>query len=406
MRGVELEKRPLVALFVSVVLAGTMLFKSGTALSGELGPSRVVEALRAQESQSYQFVVTFRNGAVPDMALPEVAAVAKDAVPLDLVNGYAVSMRVSDAFSLAKRDGVDWVWYLHPEEAPGAIRVLQGLDYTVRTMPLPNLANLSLGPPSSFYQTTPDHDAPVPRAIEAAAARGLITIVAVGNTGASAPGFVNPWSTAPYVISVGAWDHRTGKVWTDSSTASPDQREAWPDVVAPGVDVIGPWTSARPKPEERRVYDEGNARFREQVPKEDWDKYTMMTGTSQAAAVVSGAAAQVLRYLKGFIEEHGRSAGDSLFSLEAGPERISAYDGAVPRLTGTAKPTDDGGMVYEYWLDAPWKLVKQIIVDTAVPVADADPWQAGAGLVDPNYVRAQFGAYGVEPPKLLPVKVQ
>lgn len=385
--------------------AGLLVMSAvATQSAGEVGPARLTEALRAQPDQVYTFVVGFPEDVKPDAERLPMARGGVEGIAL--LHGAVTAMRVADAFALAGREDVRWVWYLHPDEAPGTVNVLKGLDYAVATIPLPNLANLSLGPPTSFYRETPELDAPVPRALRAAAERGLVAVAAVGNEGIAAPGFVNPWSMPPWVIAVGAWDHRTGGVWSGSSTARPDVVEAWPDVLAPGVDVIGPWTGARDKPERRRAYDENSERFRETVPEEDWDEYTMMTGTSQATQVVSGAAAQVLRYLNGFVEEHGRGPGDPLFELEAGPDRIDAYDLSAPRLTGTATPRDNGGVTYAYTLDAPWKLIKQILIDTAIPVAGAEPWQAGAGLVDPGYIRAQFGTYGVEAPKLLPIKVR
>ena len=386
-----------------LALVGVLLLIPGEpARAGKVGPPRLVEALRAQPGEIYDYVVSFEEDETPDSGL----AGQRETLPLKLLNGFAMRMPVADAFELADQPGIRWVWYLHPDEATGTIRVLQGLDYTVATLPLPNLANLSLGPPTKFYRTEPELDAPVQRALGAAAERGLIAIVAIGNTGEQAPGYVNPWSAPPWVISVGAWDHTTNAVWTGSSTAEPDRVDAWPDVVAPGVDVIGPWTSTREKSVERRAYDEANDRFRTQIPKEEQDKYTLMTGTSQAAAVVSGAAAQILRYLNGFIVEHKTSFGDALFELEAGPDRMSDYDRQAPRLTGTATPNGSGGMTYSYTLDEPWRLVKQILIDTAIPVPGARSWQAGAGLVDRDYINAQFGAYGSEPPQLLPVKVQ
>jgi len=369
----------------------------------EVGPARLTEALRVQPDQIYTFVIGFRDGVDPDGAALPMAQSAVDTIAL--VNGAVTTMRVADAFDLAGREDVLWVWYLHPDEASGTVNVLKGLDYAVATLPLPNLANLSLGPPSSFYRADPELDAPVPRALQAAADLGLIAVVAVGYEGDTAPGFVHPWSMAPWAISVGAWDHRTRGVWSGSSVGRSDTQEAWPDVVARGVDIIGPWGSSRPKPESRRDYDESHDLFRETIPMEGWDNYTMMTGTSQATAEVSGAAAQVLRFVWGVTAELETQPGQPLFQLEAGPDRISAYDAAVPRLTGTATPREDGGVTYTYTLDAPWRLIKQILVDTAIPVEGAEPWQAGAGLVDPDYISAQFGAYGVEPPKVMPIKV-
>ena len=378
------------------------LMEIGETSAGQLGPERVVSALKGQLSENYTFVIGF-TGDIDHNLLP---ASANATVDIALLHAIAANLKVEDAFALSRQASVDWVWYLHPDEAGITVRALQGIDYAVKTLEVPNLINLSIGPPTTFYRIEEEKDAPFSRAIRAAAEKGFITVVAIGNTGAAAPGYVNPWSLPDEVISVGAWDHQTDTVWTGSSTGLADHPAAWPDVIAPGVDVIGPWTTARDKPADRRAYDEGNAHFRASVPREKWDQYTMMTGTSQAAAVVSGAAAQVLRYLKGFIAEHHRKPGDKLFSLEAGPERISDYQRTAARVTGTAVPSAGGGMIYEYTLDAPWKLVKQILIDTAIPVKGAEPWQAGAGRVDPDYIRAQFGAYGIEPPQIVPVKIK
>ena len=387
--------------------AVTGLFLTALAATGgaaDIGPPRLVEALRAQPDAVYTFVIGYRDGVDPQSA--RVSTATGPVRPIPLINAAVMTMRVADAFAVAAGADVLWVWYLHPDEAPTTVNVLGALDRAVATMPLPNLANISLGPPSAFFRAEPELDAPVPRALQAAADRGLIAVVAIGNQGEAAPGFVNPWSMAPAVISVGAWDHRTGGVWAGSSTGRRDRPEAWPDVVAPGVDVIGPWTSTIPKSDRQRAHDEGTPRFREVVARKDWDAYTMMTGTSQATAVVSGAAAQVLRFVRGVIAEQGTQPGQPLFELQAGPGRMGAQAASGPRLTGTATPREDGGVTFSYTLDVPWKLIKQILIDTAIPVAGVEPWEAGAGLVDPDHIRAQFGAFGPEPPQLLPMRVR
>lgn len=396
-----MQRHQITIVFSMFIVWGVVMVNS-VAAAGQMGPSRVIAALKLQLSEHYSFIISYKPGHVSEVRLEGAAG----AIDLPLINSNALTLKVADAFALAERADIDWVWYLHPEEAQITIRALQGLDYAVKTLDSPNLINLSIGPPSSFYRTEPEPKSPFSRAVAAAAVRGFIIVAAIGNTGETAPGYVNPWSISKEVIAVGAWDHKTGAIWKGSSTALPEQMETWPDVVAHGVDVIGPWTTARKKPNDRKVYDEASDRFRKQVPKKDWDNYTMMTGTSQAAAIVSSASAQVLRYLKGFISEHNRDPGDLLFSLEVEADRISDFDSQMPRLTGKAIPTQHGGMTYEYWLDEPWRLVKQILIDTAIPVTGARPWEAGAGLVDPDYICKQFGAYGIEPPQILPVKVK
>ncbi len=371
------------------------------AAAGELGPKRLAEALRAQPDETYHFVVTFRDGTVPDPALGQRA----DATALTLLNGFALPLTVAEAFTLAETPGVEWVWYLHPAEAPVAIRVLQSIDYTASVMDGPGLLNLSLGPPSQLYRTDTDPDAPIQRATGRAADLGLIPVIAIGNSGAQAPGFVNPWSTPPWVISVGAWDPAKDAIWEHSSTARPDQPESWPDLVAAGVDVIGPWPTDQEKPADRRAYDEANPAFLAMIAPQDRDKHTLRSGTSMATGVTSGAAAQVLQFLSGLVEEVQPAVGDQILELELGPEHLSEHDQQVARLTGTARPREGGGMIYTYTYDEPWKMVKQILLDTAIPVPGAAPWQAGAGRVDPDAIRERFGAYGIVKPQILPLKV-
>ncbi len=372
-------------------------------IAGNIGPERAIETLKVQRAQHYYFVISYKGSISSEVVAQRIP---NTAIKLELLHGYAAKIEVREAFAIAEQEDIAWVWYLHPSQAQGTINAIQGIDYTVKTMPLPNLANLSVGPPSDFYQLEADTNEPMTRALDAAADKGLVSIVAIGNQGNTAPGYVNPWSTSNKVISVGAWDHTTNAVWSRSSVAKKEFSSAWPDVVAPGVDVIGPQTSTKEKSPSQKKYDESNERFVELIEKEKWDLYTLKSGTSQAAAVVTNASAQLLRYLNGFIKEHGSKPGDQLFSLETGPERISSYDTIAERLTGRAKPTDSGGMIYEYWLDAPWKLIKQILIDTASPIAGAEPWEAGAGLVDPEFIREQFGQYGTDPASIMAVKVQ
>ena len=62
-------------------------------------------------------------------------------------------------------------------------------------------------------------------------------------------------------------------------------------------------------------------------------------------------------------------------------------------------------MIYEYWLDLPWKMIKQLILDTALPIEGARPNAVGAGLVDTAYVQKQFGQFGLADIKTFHSKV-
>lgn len=385
---------------IAALGAATTLLAASATMAGQLGPARLVDALRNQPDNTYDFVVTFAPGGPVDEALLQ----RPDARALPIIGAVALRITVKEALALAEGPDVEWVWYFHPDEALGNIRIIEAMGATVAASS--NFANLSIGPPSSFFVQVPDYDSPVIRALQAAAADGVIPVVAIGNEGVRAPGYVNPWSIPPWVISVGAWDHTTDAVWAASSTALPEQIEAWPDVVAPGVDVISAWPTNLEKTAAQKARDEGDARFRATVPEAEWDLYTMMSGTSQATAMVTNAAATVFGFVRDLAQQQNSDYGDPMFSLEVGPDRISEHDRVVQRLTGTAEPTANGGMVYTYVFDEPWKLVKQILMDTAIPVPGAEPWQAGAGLVLPDHIRQQFPTAQPDPVKILPLKVK
>lgn len=385
------------------ILSAGLAAVATTLQAGTLEPARLVDALLKQPDARYVFVTTTDDAATANAVVKKHATSLEEPVMLPVLGGFAATMQVSNALTIAQESGVQTVWYLHPDETQVTRNVLQALEVSVADGALIN--NMSLGPPASFFTTKSEPAAPVPRALQAVASRGPLSVLAIGNEGIRAPGYVNPWSALPWVMSVGGWDHRDNSVWAHSSTGNPDAPDTWPDVIAHAVDVIGPMTDARPKTPAEKAYDEGHDRFKAVIAQEDWDKYTLKSGTSMAAAQVSNAAAQVAHFLTHLISETQPSEGAQMFSIPVGPERINAYDEAAKRLTGSAKPLADGGVEYTYTFDLPWKMIKQILIDTAIPVPDAPPWAGGAGIVDPIYISAQFGKYGVVDTQLLPLKV-
>lgn len=385
------------------ILDSALATLTTTSQAGTLEPVRLADALRAQPEERYVFVTTTDDAATASALLEKHAKSLKDPIVLPVLGGFAATIKVSDAITVAAENGVQSVWYLHPDEAVLTLSVLRALERGVADGALVN--NISLGPPASFFVTLSEPEAPVPRALQAVASRGPLSVLAIGNEGARAPGYVNPWSALPWVMSVGAWDHRNNSVWAQSSTGNPEAPDTWPDVVAHGVDVIGPMTGARPKTPAERAYDEGHARFKAAVARKDWDKYTLKSGTSMAAAQGSNAAAQIAHFLTNLIRETEPAEGAPMFSIPVGSDRINVHDEVVERLTGTVNSLDGGGAEYTYTFDLPWKMIKQILMDTAIPIPDAPPWVAGAGIVDPAYIRAQFGRYGVVDAQLMPIRV-
>jgi serine protease AprX len=172
----------------------------------------------------------------------------------------------------------------------GAVDVSQliaGIDWVVEHRNDPGLnirvLNLSFGNAAlQSYQSDP-----LAYAVENAWRKGIVVVVAAGNDGAAGTTLTNP-AIDPYVIAVGADDHAGTVSRGDDSLAtfsSVGNSSRAPDLLAPGRSVVslrtpGSWIDEH-YPAARMSID-GNPRlFRG-------------SGTSQAAAVVSGAAAVVL----------------------------------------------------------------------------------------------------------------
>jgi serine protease AprX len=162
-------------------------------------------------------------------------------------------------------------------------QLLAGIDWTVRNRNRGDLnirvLNLAFGAQvDGSYRTDP-----LAYAVEQAWQKGIVVVTAAGNSGAEATGLDSP-AYDPYVVAVGANDTVGTESLADDvlgEFSSLGTAERTPDVVAPGVGIVslrvpgGFLDSAFPA---ARI---GESWFRG-------------SGTSQAAAVVSGAAALLL----------------------------------------------------------------------------------------------------------------
>jgi serine protease AprX len=158
--------------------------------------------------------------------------------------------------------GIDWVTQ-HAHDSGLNIRVL----------------NISLGTSSmQRYQVDP-----LAHAAEVAWRHGIVVVASVGNNGTGVSSVADP-ATDPFVIAVGSDDPR-GTVSPDddiaSAFSSKGSSSRHTDVLAPGAYIVG-----------LRV---PGSYLDQQFPgARIGDRYFRGSGTSQAAAIVSGAVADVL----------------------------------------------------------------------------------------------------------------
>jgi serine protease AprX len=161
---------------------------------------------------------------------------------------------------------------------------------------------------------------PLAYAAEVAWLHGIVVVVAAGNSGFGTPQLNNP-AYDPYVIAVGGDDTRGTDDPKDDVIPSWQSRGntlRHPDLVAPGKSIIG-------LRDPGSLVDEANPGARVGAT-----RFFKGSGSSQAAAIVSGAVATIL-------EQH-------------------------PELTPDQ--------------------VKALLMQTAVPLPNADPIAQGAGLIN------------------------
>ncbi len=179
-----------------------------------------------------------------------------------------VSIKVSDDHGNA---------YLNDVIAGLQFVVDHGADYGIRVV------NLSLG--SSL--ALPYQNDPLNAAVEAAWAHGYVVVVAAGNRGTDPDAVAYAPANDPYAITVGAVDDRGTKDTEDDTLAAWSSRGvtqdgfAKPDIVAPGAHIVAPLAPDSEFP----------SLCRECVREA---RYFQVGGTSMAAPIVAGIAADIL----------------------------------------------------------------------------------------------------------------
>jgi serine protease AprX len=194
-------------------------------------------------------------------------------------------------------------------------RVLAAIDWVVAHQNTLNIGvlNLSYGADSN----SPYVLDPLAYAAEQAWLSGIVVVVAAGNEGNFSDGLEDP-AIDPYVIAVGAADTANSTDVHNHVAAgftSEGDGTRNPDLAAPGTHIV---SLADPGSYVDRVFG---------ATAEIGGRFFLGTGTSQAAAIVSGAAALVL-------SQHPALTPDQVKALLVG--NTSAIQG-TSRLTGSGE---------------------------------------------------------------------
>ena len=164
--------------------------------------------------------------------------------------------------------------------------------------------NLSLGRPV-YESYTKD---PLDQAVEAAWKAGIVVVVAAGNDGRDNSEKTNGYGTItapgndPYVVTVGAMNtlgspNRAGDVIASYSSKGPTLYDHLikPDLVAPGNRVISLYTAGLTLNQEYQGNEIPNSLYQTNGNSTASDTYYVLSGTSMATPVVSGAVALLLQ---------------------------------------------------------------------------------------------------------------
>jgi serine protease AprX len=167
-------------------------------------------------------------------------------------------------------------------------QVIAGIDWVVahRNDPGLNIRVLNLSFGTSSVQS--EQLDPLSHAVESAWRNGIVVVVSVGNDGAAATSVTMP-ALNPYVIAVGASDTQATDVYGDDTLApfsSVGSYSRHADLLAPGTSIIG---LRDPGSYIDVNYPTGL------VPGDATGRLFRGSGSSQAAAVTSGAVALLLQ---------------------------------------------------------------------------------------------------------------
>ncbi len=194
-----------------------------------------------------------------------------------------LSPRPGDFIGVAPDAGIVSLKVADNTGATDVSQVIAAIDWVVQNR---NRDGLNIRVLNLSYNTSGTQsyiDDPLSKAVENAWRHGIVVVVSAGNEGRDAGGLANP-ATNPFVIATSAVEKVADGVWDVPWWAPSGDGVRNPDILAPGVSV----TSLR-VPGSRIDLEHPGGRV------EGDDRLFLGSGTSQSAAVVSGAAALLLQ---------------------------------------------------------------------------------------------------------------
>lgn len=235
---------------------------------------------------------------------------------------------------------------------------LGGLDYAAQKQ-----QEYGIRVVNNSWGTTGDFEPsdPINIATKALYDKGIATVFAAGNDGPS-PGTMNPYSLAPWVISVAAGDRNRQLADFSSRGVEGDQAtftmdgQVWvsenrPTVTAPGVDIVST-RAISPLPVLSTAKDINN------LDPEHLPYYTHMSGTSMATPHVAGIVALMLEAdetltpaeVKNILQDTSTPM-NGYETWEAGSGYVNAYDAVSfvfeSKTAGTVSPANTQQLLQE-----------------------------------------------------------
>jgi Subtilase family len=376
----------------------------GDSWKAKVHPERERAALAP--GRTYNLIVMVQGDREPafetllkEVSLP-VSAKTLDGAWIRVLRGYEVESQGSKLKRLVESPQVRSVWVVAEDLGDRYGAILRGMAYAIENLPPASAANMSLGPLVGREGSVFDLEEPVHQLSRLATEKGIGFVFSAGNEGPD-DNTLNPWGLADWTISVGAATPDGKTLWPRSSRGAKGSRRFRPAFVAPGVDMIVAHPEGIPKSADQQAAEE-RVGFRKRVPKEEWSRKTVASGTSIAASEASRCVSLLLHFLSE--EVRIRSEAKAAMVLELGFPKGHTLD--RERLIGTLREEKEY-LVASYPLNRPDpRLIKQLLMDVALPMPGYAAHEVGAGFVSYEVVFHHFGKHGDPGAGLMPVKVE